>query len=109
MNVGLMTGIVLVFLLLGYVLRPVSGGGILMAANAFLLLASFLAVLLVLAQPLGRLMTGMVLDRALPCVAAFEQGVWRVCGVSYSEMNWRQYLCAILLFNTLGLFFWWYC
>ncbi len=76
-----------------------------MAANAFLLLASFLAVLLVLAQPLGRLMTCMVLDRALPGVAAFEHGVWRVCGVSDSEMNWRQYLCAILLFNTLGLFF----
>lgn len=76
-----------------------------MAANAFLLLASFLAVLLVLAQPLGRLMTGMVLDRALPGVAAFEQGIWRVCGVSDSEMNWRRYLCAILLFNALGLCF----
>lgn len=76
-----------------------------MAANAFLLLASFLAVLLVLAQPLGRLMTGMVFDRALPGVAALEQGIWRVCGVSDGEMNWRQYLCAILLFNTLGLFF----
>lgn len=74
-----------------------------MAANAFLLLASFLAVLLVLAQPLGRLMRGMVLDRALPGVAAFEQGIWRLCGVSDSEMNWRQYLCAILLFNALGL------
>lgn len=44
-----------------------------MAANAFLLLA----VLLVLAQPFGRLMTGIVLDRALPGVAAFEQGMWR--------------------------------
>ncbi|WP_291969285.1 potassium-transporting ATPase subunit KdpA [Candidatus Symbiopectobacterium sp.] len=76
-----------------------------MAANAFLLLASFLVVLLVLAQPLGRLMTGMVLDRALPGVAEFEQGIWRVCGVSDREMNWRQYLCAILLFNALGLCF----
>ena len=76
-----------------------------MAANAFLLLASFLAVLLVLAQPLGRLMAGMVLDRALPGVAAFEQGIWRVCGVSDGEMNWRQYLCAVLLFNALGLCF----
>ncbi|MEC5341299.1 potassium-transporting ATPase subunit KdpA [Brenneria populi] len=76
-----------------------------MAAEGFLLLASFLAALLLLAQPLGRFMTGMALDRPLPGTAALERGLWRLCGVSATEMNWRQYLGAILLFNLLGLIF----
>ncbi|TKI07852.1 potassium-transporting ATPase subunit KdpA [Martelella alba] len=73
-----------------------------MVAEAFLLLACFLGVLLVLAQPLGRMMTGMVLDRPLPGTAFIESGLWRLCGVSAQEMNWRQYLCALLLFNLAG-------
>ncbi|AHF78522.1 Potassium-transporting ATPase, A chain [Sodalis praecaptivus] len=72
-----------------------------MAAEAFLLLASFLAVLLLLAQPLGRLMTGLVLDRPLPLTAGFERTLWRLCGIG-GAMHWRHYLCAILLFNLLG-------
>lgn len=51
-----------------------------MAANAFLLLASFLAVLLVLAQPLGRLMTGMVLDALYQAWRRLNRG-FGVCAV----------------------------
>ncbi|MCG8710222.1 potassium-transporting ATPase subunit KdpA [Brenneria sp. 4F2] len=76
-----------------------------MAAEGFLLLASFLLVLFALAQPLGRFIADMALDRALPGTAAIERGLWRLCGISATEMNWRQYLCAILLFNLLGLVF----
>ncbi len=76
-----------------------------MAAEAFLLLAFFMAVLLVLAKPLGDVMTGMVLDRPLRGMKTLEQTLWRVCGVRHGEMNWRQYLLAILLFNLLGVLF----
>ncbi len=76
-----------------------------MAAEAFLLLAFFMAVLLVLAKPLGDVMTGMVLDRPLRGMKTIEQAVWRVCGIQDGEMNWRQYLFAILLFNLLGVLF----
>ncbi|MEN4769789.1 potassium-transporting ATPase subunit KdpA [Duffyella gerundensis] len=73
-----------------------------MAAQAFLLLACFLAVLLLLAQPLGRMMTAMVLDRP---GGKLESALWRICGLRQDEMNWRQYLLAILLFNLLGVLF----
>ncbi|KAA9001356.1 potassium-transporting ATPase subunit KdpA [Affinibrenneria salicis] len=76
-----------------------------MAAEGFLLLVSLLVVLFLLAQPLGRFMSGMALDRAAPGTAAIERALWRLCGVPQGEMNWRQYLGAVLLFNLLGLAF----
>lgn len=76
-----------------------------MASEAFLLLAVFLAVLLAVAQPLSRLLTSLALDRALPGTATLERSIWRLCGVTEGEMNWRQFLYAILLFNLIGLVF----
>lgn len=76
-----------------------------MATEAFLLLASFLAVLLILAQPLGRLLSGIILDRAIAGTAAIEAVLWRICGVQMKEMNGRQYLLALLLFNLAGMIF----
>lgn len=76
-----------------------------MASEAFLLLTAFLAVLLIVAQPLGRLMANLALDRPLPGTATTELWLWRLCGVSDDEMNWRQFLGAILLFNLIGLTF----
>lgn len=76
-----------------------------MAAEGFLLLASYMLVLLGLSRPLGYALTGWVQDRSLPGIAAIERGVWRLCGMRDEEMNWRHYLCAILLFNLLGLVF----
>ena len=76
-----------------------------MAAEAFLLLACFMAVLLVLAKPLGNYMTGMALDCALPGTRGIENIVYRLCGVAGDEMNWRQYLYAILCFNAIGVIF----
>jgi K+-transporting ATPase A subunit len=32
-----------------------------------------------------------------------EKGIWRVLGIDDREMNWRQYLMAILLLNIVGL------
>ncbi|WP_338563137.1 potassium-transporting ATPase subunit KdpA [Erwinia sp. E_sp_B04_7] len=76
-----------------------------MAAEAFLLLACFMIVLLALAKPLGNYMTGMVLDQALPGTRGIEKILGRLCGVSAEEMNWRHYLFAILSFNGTGLIF----
>lgn len=71
-----------------------------MAANAFLLIACFLLVLMVLAQPLGRLLALMVADK--PLLARSERVLWRLAGVDGAAMRWPHYLLAILLFNALG-------
>ncbi|EPL6455825.1 MULTISPECIES: potassium-transporting ATPase subunit KdpA [Providencia] len=78
-----------------------------MATTAFLLIGSFLLVLLILAKPLGngiaRLIDG---DIPRPLMAS-ESLLWRLAGIkqpgkSAAEMNWRQYALAIVLFNVLG-------
>lgn len=76
-----------------------------MAAEAFLLLASFMIVLLVLAKPLGNYLTGMVFDQALPGTKGIEKCLFRLCGASSEEMNWRHFLYAILCFNAIGMVF----
>lgn len=74
-----------------------------MAAQGFLLIASFLLVLLVLARPLGSLLARMINDVPLPGLAGVERGIWRLAGIRRQEMDWRQYLIAIVLFNAIGL------
>ncbi|HDR2159386.1 TPA: potassium-transporting ATPase subunit KdpA [Enterobacter cancerogenus] len=74
-----------------------------MAAQAFLLIASFLLGLFVLARPLGTLLARMINNVALPVAGGVEKGLWRVLGIDEREMNWRQYLLAILLLNIVGL------
>ncbi|WP_034916454.1 potassium-transporting ATPase subunit KdpA [Erwinia sp. 9145] len=76
-----------------------------MATEGFLLLACFMAVLLLLAKPVGDYMTVIALDRPFKGVQKIERAVWRLCGISSEEMNWRQYLIALLLFNSLGFAF----
>lgn len=39
---------------------------------------------------------------ALPVAGRVEKGIWRVLGIR-EEMNWRQYLMALLLLNIVGL------
>ena len=74
-----------------------------MAASAFLLIASFLLVLLLLARPLGGFMARLIEGEPLPALRGVEAGVWRACGIRVTEMNWWQYALAILAFNLLGL------
>ncbi|VTN25907.1 potassium-transporting ATPase subunit A [Klebsiella pneumoniae] len=73
-----------------------------MAAQGFLLLASYLLVLLVLTRPLGMCLARMVNDIPLPGLAGVERVLWRVAGIRAEEMGWLQYLLALLLFNALG-------
>jgi K+-transporting ATPase, KdpA len=74
-----------------------------MVAQAFLLIASFLLVLFLLARPLGSWLARMINGGALPVIGGVENGIWRVLGVNTQEMNWRQYLIAIVLLNIVGL------
>ena len=71
-----------------------------MAANAFMLIAGFLLLLMLLAQPLGRFLAIMVADK--PLLPRCEHALWRLAGVDGAPMRWPQYLLAILLFNALG-------
>ncbi|WP_276640342.1 potassium-transporting ATPase subunit KdpA [Siccibacter turicensis] len=74
-----------------------------MAASAFLLIASFLLVLLILAKPVGSGLARFIEGSPLPGLAGIERVIWRVSGVNAREMNWREYLLAILLLNIIGL------
>ncbi|MBP8542177.1 MULTISPECIES: potassium-transporting ATPase subunit KdpA [unclassified Citrobacter] len=74
-----------------------------MAAQGFLLIASFLLVLFVIARPLGFGLARLINNTSLPGLAGVEHLLWRGLGISQQEMNWRQYLLAILALNVLGL------
>lgn len=74
-----------------------------MASSAFLLIAGFLLTLFVLAKPLSTLLAKLIDGEPLPAVGRFESALWMLGGVRNEEMNWRQYLLAILLFNLFGL------
>ncbi|WP_025120267.1 MULTISPECIES: potassium-transporting ATPase subunit KdpA [unclassified Serratia (in: enterobacteria)] len=74
-----------------------------MAASAFLLIASFMLVLLVLSRPLGSFMARLIEGEPLPVLRHVEATVWRCCGNDTAEMTWWQYALAILWFNILGL------
>ncbi|WP_258328615.1 potassium-transporting ATPase subunit KdpA [Citrobacter farmeri] len=74
-----------------------------MAAQGFLLIASFLVILFVLARPLGAGLALLIGNNSLPGTAGIERLIWRGLGISSHEMNWKQYLLAILCLNVLGL------
>lgn len=74
-----------------------------MAAQAFLLIASFMLVLMVLARPLGGVLAKMVRGAPLAGTGGVENLLWRGLGINPSPMNWRQYLFAILAINICGL------
>ena len=61
-----------------------------MAASGFLLIASFLVILMLLAKPIGSLLARLIEGEPLPGVAGFEQGLWRLSGIQNSEMDWKS-------------------
>lgn len=74
-----------------------------MASSAFLLIAGFIVVLLALAKPLSALLARLIDGQPLPVLGRVESMLWLLCGIRDEEMNWRQYLLAILAFNLFGL------
>ena len=77
-----------------------------MTAMGLLQLAIYLGVLLALAWPLGYFMARVYDDRphALSWLSPVERVLHRIAGVDpASEMSWRAYAVAMLVFNVLGL------
>lgn len=78
-----------------------------MTAHAYLQLTLFMGLLLLCVKPLGsyiaHLMEGQPagLNRLGQPI---EQAIYRLAGISAeTEMNWKQYASAVILFNLLGV------
>jgi K+-transporting ATPase ATPase A chain len=80
-----------------------------MTTQSIILLAVFLLALLVLAYPLGTYLSkvgGTAPIRGLGWLARFEQFLYRLAGSNaQTEMSWKAYAIALLVFNVLGTFF----
>ena len=74
-----------------------------MTNHAWLLLGLYMAVLLLLAKPLG-VYIAHVMEGRLGFVARVEAAACRLCGIRPDEdMGWLKYALAVVLFNGLGL------
>ncbi|MGA5654230.1 potassium-transporting ATPase subunit KdpA [Rahnella contaminans] len=74
-----------------------------MAATGFLMIASFMLVLLLLAKPLGNFIAQLIEGQPGAFLQRIEYGVLRTSGSREAEMNWWQYALAIMVFNILGI------
>lgn len=81
-----------------------------MTSQSTMLLIAFLGVLLILSYPLGKFIVQVAAGSSDHApVTGFgwfnriEQWLYRCAGIqAKSEMNWKTYALALLLFNTLG-------
>ena len=79
-----------------------------MTQAGILQIAFYFLILLALVKPLGWYMAQIYLGK--PCGlnrlgAPIERFIYRICRVRINhEMDWKQYLAAMLIFNLLGLF-----
>jgi len=77
-----------------------------MRTDALLLLAAFMAVVTLLALPLGRLLAAVGGTGGVPgmrWLAPLERLCYRAAGIDPSHgMGWKVYALALLLFNGLG-------
>jgi K+-transporting ATPase ATPase A chain len=78
-----------------------------MNTNSWMLLVTYLVVLLLLAWPLGRWLLAVADGRFPRWLAPFEaaeRGLYRLANVDASAgMGWRQYAIALIVFNFLGV------
>lgn len=77
-----------------------------MTLQSLLLLVAFLAILLILAYPLGTYITHVAVwqpVRGLRALHTLENLLYRVAGVKPNEnMSWKAYALCMLAFNVLG-------
>ncbi|RBA23538.1 potassium-transporting ATPase subunit KdpA [Herminiimonas fonticola] len=80
-----------------------------MTSQSIMLLVAFLAVLLVLAYPLGIFMAKVAEGtplRGFGWLRKIENVLYRLAGLSaQTAMSWKSYAIALLVFNTLGALF----
>ena len=73
----------------------------------YVMLAVFLGIVVLLTKPLGRYIADVMEGKpnfALRAGGRFEGFLYRLCGVdSATQMGWKQYAIALLLFNVLGI------
>ncbi len=78
-----------------------------MNTNAWMLLATYLVILMLLAWPLRRWLVAVADGRFPRWMAPFEaaeRGLYRLAGIDPSAgMGWRHYAIALLVFNFLGV------
>jgi K+-transporting ATPase ATPase A chain len=78
-----------------------------MTPQAWILLAAFLGILVLLAWPMGRWLAAVGegrLPRRLGPLIRLEQGFYRLAGVdARAGMGWKQYALALIAFNVLGV------
>ena len=78
-----------------------------MTSQAWIQLLVLLALLFVLAWPLGCWLTAVAegrLPQWLAPIARIENGLYRLAGVNPSaDMDWKAYALALLAFNALGV------
>ncbi|GAB2906945.1 potassium-transporting ATPase subunit KdpA [Paralcaligenes sp. KSB-10] len=77
-----------------------------MTAQSFMLLAAFLAILLILAYPLGIYLAKVASEApvaGMGWLGKVESLLYRMAGASArSAMSWKRYALALLAFNGLG-------
>ena len=88
-------------------LRSTASGEVLMSLNGWLQIALFIALILLLAKPMGSYMT-RVFDRRRtwldPVLVPCERLLYRLTGVDPDEeMRWTQYAVAMLIFSAATL------
>jgi K+-transporting ATPase ATPase A chain len=78
-----------------------------MTSQAWMLLVAFLAILALLAWPLGRWLAAVAEGRFPRWLSPFvkaEHGLYRIASVDAgSGMGWRHYATALVVFNLLGV------
>lgn len=78
-----------------------------MNSQAWMLLVAFLAILALLAWPLGRWLAAVAEGRFPRWLSPFvkaEHGLYRIAGVDAAGgMGWRHYATALVVFNLLGV------
>jgi len=74
-----------------------------MTTQSWLLLGTYLVVLLAAAKPLGLYIAKLMEAPRWRPLARIESGVFRLCGIRNEEMSWRIYALAVLVFSLVGL------
>src|SRR5690242_11435400 len=67
----------------------------------------YMAVILLLAKPLGIFMARVVEgeSKVNQWFKPFESAIYKICGINPTdEMNWKTYAIAMMLFNALSIF-----
>ena len=78
-----------------------------MTTHAIEQVAFYLIILLLLIKPVGWYIARVIQGQPVginQLGKPIETGLYRFCGIdSTSEMNWKQYTLAVLLFNAIGI------